>query len=810
MNRETIEKEKQKNQEQKIDKKARAVEFLKRCAGGGIKRTTGLAKSFFDRFSNMLSSEMELGNMGTRARVKLFASAMALFVFSVFLSCTSMGEDCFPVAVAILCASGSKRRDESFTPRLIMALTLASVCISTLFMDGAGVLYFSVSVTLFVLRSVMTAGEFSEKTGARVLTSLAASFLIGIMKALISDFSLLSLVSWVTLITVTPILTFLFSPLFARLSEKELDTSCRERFCAGLLAVGFITVYTLPNVSFIGLSVKLTALYLVSAVISCRFSLRWGTVSGVVLGAALGEPVISAVVGISSGMAGLFSFDAYTVLVPVVISAVTSVFLGGSRGFLLVMPEILFSSLLLWPIISKIPRRERAVELEKNRSDKGGEAKRRLEKLSGAFSGLSEVFFAVSEGSVVSDGEKARGIVNSACKAVCVSCSRSAVCWGENRKDTEETLEVLSTLLLKKNLLSQDVIPEEFRNGCVHICRLCDAVNHLRSSAFSSEGIDAVNLIAGEYKTVSKLLKSTAENFASSPEKDAKAGKQAETLLEKLGIEFGYVEAWGGRNTVIDVIGVAPEKISLSAADIQSGFENAFSMKFEEPEFIFESGTAVLRMKRRRTIHLECAKNTCGKKGESTNGDSVSFFENDACMFYSLICDGMGSGHDAALTSRLASVFLEKLLSCMSDKKVSIEMLNRVLVNRDGEIFTTLDLVEIDLYEKSASFIKAGAAPSYVCRGGKVYTVASKTPPAGIISDLCAEETGIKLAAGDIIVLVSDGIADGNEDFPILKIIGDNRTLSPSDLSRKILSLALERFRARDDMSVAVIKVFED
>ena len=184
----------------------------------------------------------------------------------------------------------------------------------------------------------------------------------------------------------------------------------------------------------------------------------------------------------------------------------------------------------------------------------------------------------------------------------------------------------------------------------------------------------------------------------------------------------------------------------------------------------------------------------------------MTFFENDNGNFYSLVCDGMGSGREAAITSRLASVFLEKLLRCTDDRGVTLEMVNRMLVNRDGECFTTLDLLEVDLYEKKAAFIKAGAAPSYILRDGKYYKVNSETPPAGIIDDLRAEETSVQLRGGDVIILVSDGILDSSDTL----ITEPDPNLSSSGMSHLILSDALSRFSARDDMSVAVIRVFED
>ena len=238
-------------------------------------------------------------------------------------------------------------------------------------------------------------------------------------------------------------------------------------------------------------------------------------------------------------------------------------------------------------------------------------------------------------------------------------------------------------------------------------------------------------------------------------------------------------------------------------------------MLFQEPEFISLEKTSILRMKRRAPITLECAKKSIGKKGEKVNGDTITFFEKDDGNFYSLICDGMGSGRSAALTSKLASIFLEKLLTCTDDKKITLEMLNSLLMSKNDECFTTLDLIEIDLYEKKAGFIKAGACPSFVLRDENVYKVNSATLPAGIVSKITAEETKINLKDGDVIVMLSDGIIDtadsAIEDNPwLVELLDERRDKSAGELCDAILASALSRFGATDDMSVAVIKVSKE
>jgi stage II sporulation protein E len=63
-------------------------------------------------------------------------------------------------------------------------------------------------------------------------------------------------------------------------------------------------------------------------------------------------------------------------------------------------------------------------------------------------------------------------------------------------------------------------------------------------------------------------------------------------------------------------------------------------------------------------------------KGEFPNGDSAISFKTDDGREYFLICDGMGSGKSANLTSNMCVSFLERILSVSSEKELALSMLN--------------------------------------------------------------------------------------------------------------------------------------
>ena len=85
-------------------------------------------------------------------------------------------------------------------------------------------------------------------------------------------------------------------------------------------------------------------------------------------------------------------------------------------------------------------------------------------------------------------------------------------------------------------------------------------------------------------------------------------------------------------------------------------------MKLTPPEFTADDGYVTMTCRSARTVCVETASSSLKKESEEMNGDSAVCFTNREDRFYSLISDGMGSGREAAMTSRVTCSFLEKML----------------------------------------------------------------------------------------------------------------------------------------------------
>ncbi len=194
---------------------------------------------------------------------------------------------------------------------------------------------------------------------------------------------------------------------------------------------------------------------------------------------------------------------------------------------------------------------------------------------------------------------------------------------------------------------------------------------------------------------------------------------------------------------------------------------------------------------------------------DGISGDAAVSFETDG-RYYMVISDGMGSGKEAALTSGVCVTLLEKLIRSGAELETALKMLNRVIRATGRETSTTVDIAEIDLVTGEARFVKSGAAPSFVLRDGGIFRLQSKTVPIGIIRALDAEMIKFDIAAGDTIVMVSDGAARSYEEVPWLldMMTADDTVLrgNEREAAAKIVREAARR-GSMDDITCAVLRI---
>jgi stage II sporulation protein E len=219
---------------------------------------------------------------------------------------------------------------------------------------------------------------------------------------------------------------------------------------------------------------------------------------------------------------------------------------------------------------------------------------------------------------------------------------------------------------------------------------------------------------------------------------------------------------------------------------------------------------ALMTCETKPSYNLTGAYASC-PRSDDVSGDIAKVFKSKDLFAYGLICDGMGSGNEAKFASEITSNAVETVLSSGAYYKSSVKIANSIL-RRGEECSVALDLFSLDLISGEASFIKSGAAPSYIKRGASLFRIKSETMPLGVMRTVDAEKIDAEVAAGDYVVMLSDGIFENGEDMPwLVSLLNSAPEPDLKSYAERILKSAKSelknRGKAPDDMTVLVLSV---
>ncbi len=190
-------------------------------------------------------------------------------------------------------------------------------------------------------------------------------------------------------------------------------------------------------------------------------------------------------------------------------------------------------------------------------------------------------------------------------------------------------------------------------------------------------------------------------------------------------------------------------------------------------------------------------------------GDSAESFTDERGAAHLLLSDGMGSGNAAALDSAMTVGLLARMLRAGFRFGAALRLVNSALLVKSGEeSIATADAVTIDLFSGRAEFYKAGAAPSFVLKGDHVTKVEAMSLPAGILGGVSFEKSELCLGAGDIVLLVSDGVTASGEDW----VASELRAVAGSPakaIAERIAATAADRRTDghEDDITVLAVRI---
>lgn len=348
---------------------------------------------------------------------------------------------------------------------------------------------------------------------------------------------------------------------------------------------------------------------------------------------------------------------------------------------------------------------------------------------------------------------------------VCGSCGLYENCWKES---AETTVQNFNTLLdLKKNgiYLEYKTVPQGFSSSCIRSESISSNFNKLYSEykvRYLSESRikEMYSLATEQFVNVAELLQSLSESIHRNVKFDMETAAQIRVAASECGLTVKDCVCILNNTDKMKVelqINIDYKKEDMLA--FNNRVESVVNRRLDLPEKEQYEDCVKLIYKELPDYKIVHSAVQYNAGGEKYSGDSYSCFSDGEGYFYALICDGMGTGTKAAITSSLAVSLLEKLLKAGFGIESSIKTVNTCLVSKSGdECSSSLDLFCVDLYTGYAEFYKCGASDTLVKKRGKVVDVGFQSLPLGILGE-CDIGCGTGyLDSGDVVVLCSDGV----------------------------------------------------
>ncbi len=757
--------------------------------------------------------------------ITYIAKKSAILLVSYLFGSASAVFDTYPFGLAFLCSCESN-----------VLLIYIGLLLSLFERSSEGTAFFLVYTSALILRfafskwiSAPQSGKTGGKSGAflpeklfsepftlRLVTVIVCSMSQSLARLISDGFLYYDLFGLFASVLASPLLFSAFYCLsYANRHSKQL---VRLSFCLFIFSI----IYSLRFYYILGFSSAIIAAYLVTLYVSKKFGVMHGCVLGLFAGLAceLSMAPVFALIGFVFG-----TLSSYSLFAAVSASCLTGLLFGiasdGFAAFSSLLPELALSSAIFLPLAyyNLLPDSEifvpekialsRRLESAVINEEKLKDSTAQLETVSQSLDALSQTIAALSDKLKRPDVLDLKELCEESFEKHCKRCSLAGVCYGKDCAQTFDLMGKFTTALSQKGRIDMSDVPEHFAAKCFNILKIVSDSNlsyskHLEKLVKS----DKTSIFAVDYKAMSNLILDASKINDAEYEPNAELSSKILRTLRYMDISADGIFVYGNRRLRIALTGMNLSEVKYGAPQIRQALENVCETRLTLPTFELDDDRLTMTLESEKLFEVKVAQASQKMENSEYNGDTAKAFENKNDFFYFLISDGMGSGKEAAMTSRLCSVFLSKLLSAGCAKSIVIEMLNGFIRSKSEECSASIDLAELDLLSGRGCFIKSGAAPSYILRERNLYKLQSKTLPIGILRDTDAELINFELHDNDIIIMFSDGVASSLEDGVWLTSLLSFEFDDDLDkMAKKILERALECNSKTDDMTVAIIKV---
>lgn len=348
---------------------------------------------------------------------------------------------------------------------------------------------------------------------------------------------------------------------------------------------------------------------------------------------------------------------------------------------------------------------------------------------------------------------------------VCANCYRRLSCWKNDYDQTVRGFRKLSRMAE----ISEEAFPYEL-GECLHKRELTDyfersshekAMAKLLEMRFS----ESRRLLFEQIKIMEEIIESAGERL--NVRYSESISKNVKVKLLKFGLKPKNVLAYyNSQNRLLIELYFACSDQPEASGRICDLISDELRIALSSAEPVYSGKEVRIRLFERPEYSLEVYGTSMCADGSGENGDTSLVFGDGTGVSYVILSDGMGSGKNAALESRMVVRMFRKLISSGVNYSSAVKLINSIMLAKSGEeAFATLDAVRIDLDDCGLTVIKSGASATLIRHRGTVMKITSSSFPIGIYEQSEIFIRNCECDEGDIIIMLSDGISENEYKF---------------------------------------------
>ncbi|SDE25185.1 stage II sporulation protein E [Sporomusa acidovorans] len=758
---------------------------------------------------------------------------LPLNVLAFFMGRVSLLGEMAPFGLALFAAVASLARERT---AVVGIWALAGVLSAGFYQEG--VIYLLSMLLYWRFSDRLT--RYETKTQTIPLFLFACILVSGTALLPWRDSTLYSMMLVAIEATLCMTLIFIFrygAPLFL-VRDKDEQTGAENLLCGTIMLATAVAGF--GNLTLFDYSLRNIAGSLVAMTLAFSGGSGVGTTVGVIIGLVIGlndgdAAAAIAMYALAGMIGGLFrEMGKPAVLLGFILgSAIAVLYLGQPSQLLLALVEasVAGAAFMLVPV-GKIGRwREMSLEADSSVAAQRAihAAVDKLENMSEIFGDLAGTFGTGStEESTAYDTKikeaQLAEMLSRVGEKVCGPCTQRDGCWDRNFYQTYQAMLDMLAMAEGGNL-KDATMPAMMKDSCIHRQALFDQIKQVadsnRTNRYWHKKLGECRQVALEQmQATGTIIGNLAQELRKGPQTDAEVAEMLTERAAALGCPLAGIRVTSERSKVM----VEAQKTVCNGTRecVNTILPITANLLQEKMTLHATCGNKIRHKNCRLTMELDERYQI--ETGMATAAKNTGDACGDTCVVQPLargrtaliLSDGMGSGKNAANSSRQAVKFLQKLLTAGFEVDTAIKTVNSMLLIKiPGDTFATIDMAVVDTFTGETEFLKIGSAPSYIKRVREVTIINPASPPIGILEHIEIEPVRRVLAPGDIVVMVSDGVTDvvhgadrENWIANLLRRIGSDR---PQDIADRLLRQAIELSGGvtKDDMAVLVARVTE-